>query len=165
METPRMDVPKLSAIDLHGLQRSIEVAAYARSIGNRAFGAVLIGPDGLELYSAYNTVQVSRDVTDHAETRLVRIASVGSSREVLEQSTLYTSTEPCAMCAGAIYLAGIQRVLFALDAGRCLDLIDESGTSRPPSLRLPCREVFLRGERPAMVTGNFLTEEAEALFK
>jgi tRNA(Arg) A34 adenosine deaminase TadA len=66
-------------------------------------------------------------------------------------STLYTSTEPCAMCAGAIYWSGIGRVVFALSEVALAEMVEEE--EGVPPLHLPCREVFARGGRPVVVDG------------
>jgi tRNA(Arg) A34 adenosine deaminase TadA len=90
------------------------------------------------------------DATGHAETNVVRLAG-SLDRPVLAGSTLYTSTEPCAMCAGAIYWSGIGRVVFALSEASLAEMVaEEDGV---PPLRLPCREVFARGGRPIEVLG------------
>jgi tRNA(Arg) A34 adenosine deaminase TadA len=76
----------------------------------------------------------------------------------LARCTLYTSTEPCAMCAGAIYWTGIGRVVFALaETG----LLRYTGShDENPTLDLPCREVFARGQKPITVVGPLLEKEA-----
>jgi tRNA(Arg) A34 adenosine deaminase TadA len=71
--------------------------------------------------------------------------------------TLYTSTEPCPMCAGAIYWTGIGRVVFALPQSGLLRYVAN------PTLDLPCREVFARGQREIAVAGPFLEDEAGAV--
>jgi tRNA(Arg) A34 adenosine deaminase TadA len=76
----------------------------------------------------------------------------------LAKCTLYTSTEPCAMCAGAIYWTGIGRVVFAL-AETGLSRYTGSHTENP-TLDLPCREVFARGQKPIVVAGPLLEDEA-----
>ena len=96
------------------LRVAIAVAQRARSKGNHPFGAILVDETGQVLLEAENTVNTEHDCTGHAETNLVRLASRRYERDVLERCTLYTSTEPCAMCSGAIHWSGIGRVVFAL---------------------------------------------------
>ena len=91
------------------VRRAIAVAARARANGNHPFGALLAGPDGKVLAEAENQVVSERDPTRHAELVLVSDVARRWSSDVLAGSTLYTSTEPCAMCAGAIYWAGIRQ--------------------------------------------------------
>ena len=95
------------------LDLAIEQARLARVAGNHPFGAVLVDADGAVVLSAQNTVVTGSDVTGHAESNLVRLASTTIGRD-LQGYALYTSTEPCAMCAGAIYWAGITKVVYAL---------------------------------------------------
>jgi tRNA(Arg) A34 adenosine deaminase TadA len=93
------------------LLASIELA---RANGNHPFGALLLDADGNVVLEAENTVLTARDCTGHAETNLMRMASERFDPEFLSRCTLYTSTEPCAMCAGAIYWGNVRRVVFAL---------------------------------------------------
>jgi tRNA(Arg) A34 adenosine deaminase TadA len=81
--------------------------------------------------------------------------------EVLAKSTLYTSTEPCAMCAGAIYWAAIGRVVYGLPESALLELTGDHADN--PTLSLPCREVFARGHGDIKVTGPLLEDEARAV--
>jgi tRNA(Arg) A34 adenosine deaminase TadA len=138
------------------LRTAITLAASARQHGNHPFGALLASEDGVILLTAENTVNTARDATGHAELNLVRIASGQFPPEVLAKSTLYTSTEPCPMCAGAIFWSGIRKVVYALSED---GLYAMTGTS-PESLKLTCREVFARGGRPVEVTGPLLEDEA-----
>jgi tRNA(Arg) A34 adenosine deaminase TadA len=88
----------------------------------------------------------------------VRTASMQFDHEALGQFTLYTSTEPCAMCSGAIYWSGIGRVVYALSSEQLMGIVkDDSGSF---TLALSCREVFARGGRTVDVSGPHLTEQA-----
>ncbi len=147
--------------DLQHLRAAIAVAWRAREHGNHPFGAVLVGADNQILLEAENTVITARDATGHAETNLVRLATQRFSPEQLAGCTLYTSTEPCAMCAGAIHWSGIGGVVYALSE---VDLYEIVGPS-PDHLLLPCREVFARSQRPVAVSGpaEALDREARAV--
>lgn len=137
------------------LRRAVAVAASARAAGNHPFGALLADADGQVLLTAENTVVTGRDVTAHAETNLVRLASARYDAAQLAELTLVTSTEPCPMCSGAIFWAGIGTVVYALS--------EEGLYGTAPgedSLLLPCREVFARGGRPVTVHGPFDLPEA-----
>ncbi len=138
------------------LRRSIQVAQAAREAGNHPFGAVLADARGNVLLEAGNTVITSRDVTGHAEINLVREASRKFSPEVLAQTTLYASTEPCPMCAGAIYWSHIGRVAYALSQARFYDEFGGAGTHG--RLELSCREVLDRGSRAVEVIGPALED-------
>jgi tRNA(Arg) A34 adenosine deaminase TadA len=80
---------------------------------------------------------------------------------VLATSTLYTSTEPCAMCAGAIYWSGIARVVYALGEDELRAIVAEQ--EGVPTMALPCREVFARGGRHVTVAGPADLPEATTL--
>lgn len=140
----------------HLLLRAIALAASARAHGNHPFGALLADERGEVLLEAENTVVTSADASGHAETNLVRLASARFSPAELANFTLYTSTEPCPMCAGAIFWSGIGRVVYALSEDGLYALTGDS----PESLKLPCREVFARGGRAVAVSGPHLEEQA-----
>jgi len=143
--------------DLFFLRRAVEVARRARDHGNHPFGALLVDSNGVSLLEAENTVETEKDSTGHAETNLVRLASHRYDRDFLQGCTLYTSTEPCAMCAGAIYWSGIGRVVFGLSESRLHDLTGDDPSN--PTLSLPCREVFARGQRTIEVSGPWAENE------
>ncbi|GAB88890.1 nucleoside deaminase [Gordonia rhizosphera] len=139
--------------DIALLQRAVKLAAAARARGDHPFGALLVDADGGIVLEAQNTVSTDRDPTGHAETNLVRLAGRRFRPDERESMTLYTSTEPCAMCAGAIYWARISTVVFALSES---DLLSITGADpENPTLDLPCREVFARGAHPTTVRGPF----------
>ncbi|HEY8319725.1 MAG TPA: nucleoside deaminase [Amnibacterium sp.] len=142
------------------LRRAITIAADARAHGNHPFGALLADASGRVLLEAENTVVTDRDITGHAETNLVRLAWRELPPERLAATTLVTSCEPCAMCAGAIYWAGIGAVAFALAESSLKALtFDDPGN---PTLDLPSRTVLGAGQRRIAVTGPALEDEARA---
>ena len=83
------------------IRHSLKLARAARAAGNHPFGALLVR-EGQILLTAENTVNTEQDITGHAELNLVRSASRQLGLDGLRGTTLYTSTEPCAMCTGAI---------------------------------------------------------------
>ncbi len=129
------------------LLAAIEVARRARENGNHPFGAVLAGPDGAVLLEVENTVVTDRDPTGHAETNLIRLAGREFGAGFLRECTLYASTEPCEMCAGAIYWSEIGRVVYGLSRSGLLEL----------------RQASTTGQLPVEVTGPMLLEEARAV--
>jgi tRNA(Arg) A34 adenosine deaminase TadA len=148
----------MNPTDLAHLRLAIDAARWARAHGNHPFGAVLADENGVLLLEAENTVLTGRDSTGHAETNLVRLATRQFSAQQLAGCTLYASTEPCAMCAGAIYWSGIGRVVYALSE---VDLYEIVGPS-PDQLVLPCREVFAHSRRATVVLGPCAELDAEA---
>ncbi|MEE1783617.1 nucleoside deaminase [Streptomyces sp. SP17BM10] len=143
------------------LLTAIEISASARAHGNHPFGALLTDHSGAVLLTAENTVLTDHDVTAHAETNLVRQASRHLAPPQLAEATLYSTTEPCAMCAGAIYWSGIRRVVYALAATE-LNAIAGADPDEPV-LDLPCREVFAAGGHTVTVSGPHLYDEAAAV--
>jgi tRNA(Arg) A34 adenosine deaminase TadA len=148
----------MDKIDLQHLRTAILVAQRAREHGNHPFGAILVDENDQVLLEAENTVITGRDCTGHAETNLMRLASQNYSPDQLAACTLYTSTEPCAMCAGAIHWGNVRRVVYALSE---VDLYDIVGPS-PDHLLLPCQDVFSRSQRPMEVVGPAPELDAEA---
>ena len=149
----------MNEMSLAHLRRSIAIAHAARDHGNHPFGAILVGADGSVLAEAENTVVTGSDPTGHAELNLVRIACAQYDAETLRTSTLFTSTEPCAMCAGAIFWGGIGNVVFALSEEGLYELTGSSMAQE--ALKVPCREIFSRGGRRVGVEGPDLEDEAQ----
>src|SRR5262245_30255285 len=133
-------------------RQTIELARQARAAGNHPFGALLV-LDGEVVASAPNTVFTDRDPTAHAETNLVSLAIRELSADRIRRSVLYTSCEPCAMCVGKMYWAGIRSLVYALSA-------EELAKLAGGSFLVPCRELFERAAEQITVIGPLLVEEA-----
>lgn len=149
-----------SADDLRHLQHSVALAREARERGDHPFGSVVVTPGGT-VVEGRNSVLTEGDPTGHAETNVVRAAAASLDPIELASATLYASTEPCAMCAGAIYWSGIGRVVYALGEDVLIELVrDQEGV---PTLALGSREVFARGGRAVEVVGPVEVEGALAV--
>jgi tRNA(Arg) A34 adenosine deaminase TadA len=131
---------------------TFELAAAARRKGNHPFVA-LLAQDGRILLTAENSVSSRNDLTRHAELNLVSEAARLFEPELFAKVTLYTSTEPCAMCAGAIYWAGIPEVVYGCSA-------ETLGALAGGEFVVPCRHVFGFGAHEVTVIGPVLAEEA-----
>lgn len=142
------------------LRRSIEVSKQARASGNTPFGAILVDAAGNILLEQGNIEVTTHNCAGHAETALMMEASKRYSKEQLWTFTMYASTEPCAMCAGAIYWGNVGAVAYALSEERLVELTGDD--ERNPTLRLPSRNVFACGRKPIEVIGPFPELEAEA---
>ncbi len=142
--------------DLEWLRRSFQVAAHARERGNHPFGALLVGPKGELLLEAENNVVTEQDITGHAETNLVRLASRTYDPDFLSGCTLYSSTEPCPMCSGAIFWSNIRRVVYGVSEAGLYRLV---GGDSEEVLQLSCREVLSHGQRIVEVIGPLLEDE------
>jgi tRNA(Arg) A34 adenosine deaminase TadA/predicted O-methyltransferase YrrM len=133
-------------------RQAIDLARQARVAGNHPFGAVLV-VDGRVVLTAQNTVGTDHDPTAHAETNLVREAIRTLTPEQIRRSVLYTSCEPCVMCAGKTYWAGIRSVVYALPA-------EELAVLAGRHFLIPCAEVFGRATETVHITGPLLLDEA-----
>lgn len=151
----------MASLDEELLRRAFDVADRALERGNHPFGAVLAGPDGEVLLEAENGYLPDGDMTGHAERLLATAACKAFEPEELAECTLYSSAEPCAMCAGAIYWAGIGRVVYGLSEARLKEITGNHPEN--PTLSLPCRTVFAAGQRPTEVVGPLLEDEAAEL--
>ena len=149
-------------LDVQRLRLAFQVADRSRAAGNHPFGAVLVGPDSeVWLEQGNGFAAEGGDMTAHAERLLAGAASRQFGAERLAGYTLYVSAEPCAMCAGAIYWAGIGRVVYGQSER---DLKRQTGAhAENPTLDLPCRVVFEAGQRRVKVIGPLLEDEAAQL--
>jgi tRNA(Arg) A34 adenosine deaminase TadA len=143
--------------DIRHLRRAIALAKLARAKGQQPFGAVVVTDDGEVLVEHESCKMRGGDATQHSEVEAVRIVSAQFSKDVLQRSTLYASTEPCAMCAGAIYWGGIGRVVYSFPEHGLLAMTGNHPDN--PTLTLPCRELFARGQRKVEVVGPLIEEE------
>ena len=161
--TLREPSPLLPPLDHERLlRRTFAVARQARERGDHPFGAILVGPDGKVLLERGNGFSSEgRDMTAHAERLVASRASRDFGAAFLARCTLYSSAEPCAMCAGAIYWAGIGRVVYG-QTEKSLKAVT-GAHSENPTLDLPCRIVFAAGQRPVEIIGPLLADESAAL--
>ena len=129
------------------LRRANAVARRAVDLGHHPFGATLVGPD----HETVLLEQCNIDTVNHAESTLARVAATNFTPEFLWQCTLYTSAEPCCMCAGTVYWANIGRVAYAMTE---VDLLAATGShAENPTLSLPSRTVFAHGQKAVDVVG------------
>ncbi len=157
------DVSHLGPLELdqYFLRRSFAVARRALTHGNHPFGAILVAQNRNVLIEAENGYMPAHDGTAHAERLLATQACTTLDADIRKHATLYSSAEPCAMCAGAIYWAGIGRLVYGLSEHRLRAVTGNHPQN--PTLDLPCREVFKAGQRATEVVGPLLEDEAEAL--
>lgn len=146
--------PTCAQIERH-LRAANAVARRAMDAGHHPFGAVLVAPD-------HETVLIEQgniDTVNHAEAVLSRLAAQAFSPDHLWGCTLYTTFEPCCMCAGTQYWANIGRLVYGMDEHRLLDFTGSHVEN--PTMSLPCRDVFARGQKPIQVIGPVPAVEAE----
>jgi len=111
--------------DNNYLEQTLNLSQQSVEEGNHPFGALLVINENLVL-EAKNTVNTQQDATCHAEMNLVRKACKNLSADERRVAVLYTSTEPCAMCAGAIYWAGIKQIVYACSGEKLNDIAGKS---------------------------------------
>jgi tRNA(Arg) A34 adenosine deaminase TadA len=143
--------------DAKYLRRVIEAAKASRAAGRHPFSSLIV-LDGEIIAEAQSLKSGNTDATNHSEMRVLREASATRPPPVLARATLYASTEPCAMCAGAAYWAGLGRVVFGLSEASLRKMTGAHPWN--PTLNLPCRELFSRGSRKIEIIGPLLEEEA-----
>ena len=137
------------------LRRANEVARRAMGLGRHPFGAILVAPDGETVLAEQGNV----DTVNHAESVLARAAATNFTPEYLWQCTLVTTVEPCAMCAGTQYWANIGHLVYGMTEARLLQLTGNHGEN--PTMNLPCRLVFERGQKAVHVIGPVAEVETE----
>jgi tRNA(Arg) A34 adenosine deaminase TadA len=151
---PYGDEPTPDQMRRH-LRAANAIAQRALAQGHHPFGALLVGPDNETVLAEQGNV----DSVNHAEAVLARMASRAWSAEELWGCTLYTTVEPCCMCAGTQYWSNIGRLVYGMDEFRLREITgDHPGN---PTMDLPCRDVFARGQKDIRVKGPVREVEAE----
>jgi len=140
---------------LRHLRRAQAVAVRAVAMGHHPFGAILVGPD----HETVLLEQGNESAVNHAEAVLARSADTNFTPEFLWGCTLYTTVEPCAMCAATQYWANIGRLVYGMDERRLL-LLTTSSTENP-TLDVPARYIYAHGQKPIEVIGPVPEVEAE----
>lgn len=137
--------------DIELLYRTAQIATEARAAGNHPFGALLTDADGTIILEQGNVVKTKLNACGHAETMLLMWASQLYSRNFLATCSLYASVEPCAMCSGALYWTNVGRLVYGISEQQLLAMTKSN--PKNPTLDLPCREVFARGQKDIVVIG------------
>jgi tRNA(Arg) A34 adenosine deaminase TadA len=144
--------------DVALLRETIRIADAARADGNHPFGALLASADGEILIRQGNSYQDDMGI-GHAELNVARLAAKTYPPDYLERCTLYTSVEPCSMCSGGTYWAGIGRLVYGMSESRLAELTGDNPENL--TMSLPCRDVLGAGQRPVTVEGPFPELEDE----
>ena len=131
--------------DAYWMDQAIVEAKKAAAAGEVPIGAVLVH-NGQVMARGGNAMVASKDATQHAEMRVLKAAAYAIGDARLTTATLYVTLEPCAMCAGAIVLAKVGRVVFgAWDdkagmAGSVHDLLRNPKLNHRPEVQGGVRE-------------------------
>jgi tRNA(Arg) A34 adenosine deaminase TadA len=139
------------------IEKTYQLAKSAQAKGNHPFGALLVMEGGV-IFTAENTVITDNDITRHAELNLVSQAAQALDPGILRHSILYTSTEPCAMCTGAIYWTGISTLVYGCSAV-------ELGKIAGGTFVVPCRDLLKYGKRKINVIGPVLEDQGVAIHR
>lgn len=124
---------EFAADDVRWMREALKLAREARARGEVPVGAVAVGADGRLLGKGQNQIATLGDPTAHAEILALGAAASALESPHLLDTTLYVTLEPCPMCAGALVLARVARLVFgAADpkAGACGTLFDITGDRR-----------------------------------
>ena len=144
------------------MRLAIEAAERALEHDDVPVGAVVVRDDGEVVGTGWNERERRKDPTAHAETLALQEASRSAGAWRLLQTTLYVTLEPCAMCAGAIVLARVPRVVFGTPdpkagaAGSVLDVLAEPRLNHRPVVE----GGVLAAECAALLTGFFALRRA-----
>ena len=144
--------------DLKYLRETIQIAKESRNGGNHPFGAILVGPDDEILLQSGNTFKKDKGV-GHAEANVARAASRLFEAEFLASCTLYSSVEPCCMCAGTCYWAGIGTVVYGMTEKSLAALTGDNPENL--TLDLSCEQVFAAGKATVNTRGPYSELEEE----
>ncbi len=143
--------------DEYYLRVAINLARQSAEIGGDPFGALLVFQDKIVAKSVDKSVEES-DPTCHAELSVIRDYCRNSKILSLEGYTLYSSSEPCIMCSGAIHWARISRVIFSVPQ----ELLQRfSGGRRKPG----CKDLINSGSQKVEIIGPLLAEEGIKIFQ
>jgi len=138
------------------LDRAQALSRRTMDAGHHPFAALLVAPDHATVLLEQGNV----DSVNHAEAVLARDAARRFSPAELWPCTLVTTVEPCAMCAGTQYWANIGRTVYGIDEKALLAITGNHAEN--PTLDLPCRHVFARGQKDIQVYGP-VAETSEAI--
>ena len=136
------------------MRLALEEAQKAASSGEAPVGAVLVSASGMVLAAAGNAPISTNDPTGHAEIRVLRAAAQSIGNYRLNGTRLYVTLEPCAMCAGGISHARVERVIFAAADPKCGAIINGPKFFKQPTCHW----------KPEVSQGPF-ADEASALLR
>ena len=152
---PMTDTTVPDDVDHDHLRHAFDLAREAADAGDEPFGSILVH-DGDVVAESRNTINTDDDVTAHPELKLARWAARELDESAVAETTMYTSTEPCPMCTGAMYHAGLRRVVFGTP-------VETVGEVAGAELVMPSSEVFARGAESVEVVGPMLENEAREI--
>jgi tRNA(Arg) A34 adenosine deaminase TadA len=140
----------ITSADEAMLRRAIAIAAHAVTLGDAPYGSLLSSADGTILVEAHNTVRRDNDISEHPELKLARWAARELDAATAARTTMYTSCQPCQMCAGGIARSGLGRVVYALSVeqfsalnpGPDWPVVPQDGPALFDEARIPIEEFY-----------------------
>ncbi len=153
-------MPELTEQEQQLLREAIDVSRRSRQKGNHPFGAIFVDSQGRILAEAENSVVTTGDLIGHAETNLARAMGLTLTAEQIADGTVYASCEPCAMCAGAMYWAGVTRLVYGMNESDLLPFDNGERDENATMTGVGCRAVLASGQRHIEVSGPHLVDEA-----
>lgn len=149
----------------HMMRLAIGEAHKARAQGDYSIGAVIVR-GGTIVASSGNRVRIDEDPTHHAEIAAIRLACRDQKSRFLQGCILYSTHEPCPMCAAAVVWSKMDGVVFATTQADMAAFREEHGNNELSwrTINLPCRELFSKAEPPPFVVGPFMRTECLGLF-
>lgn len=135
----------------------MKIAIAEAKQGDYPYGAAIV-KDNKIVAQAHNTAIQDSDPSAHAEVNVIRNLTKKLQNPSLENFILYTSAEPCPMCAALAVWAGISEIVFAVSIQELID----AGVSQ---IDVSCEEIINKGFRKIKVSKGLLKEESLALFK
>ncbi len=139
------------------IRRAVQVAKRSTTHGNLPYGCVLVDSHGNLLQEGENSVNTDNDALAHAEINLLHQASKRYDYQFLKSCTIYTSVEPCPMCASAIFWSGVGRLVFGLSKAKYF--VEFSRENPDVCFDLSCRELLKFGGRQVKIEGPLLEQE------
>ena len=139
------------------IERAYVLARQAAVNGDHPFSALLVHSGQIAM-ECLNTVNTHKDATRHPELDILRLAAADNALAPLDQMTLYASTEPCAMCCGAIYWSGVQTLVYGCPT-------EVLGEIAGGSFVVPSRELFASATRDLNVIGPVLAEQGAEIHR
>jgi tRNA(Arg) A34 adenosine deaminase TadA len=142
--------------DASYVRRAIDLAESAVESGNTPFGSLLVVDDEV-VRTAENTTLTDDDIAAHPEFKLARWAARELEPDERAACTMYTSTEPCPMCASAVVYAGLGRVVYSVAVESLAEIRDDG------VIEIPCAAVVDRAGGSTSVEGPVLEDEGLAV--
>ena len=129
------------------LRHANRAAKTAMAKGSHPFGAILVAPDNETVLMEQGNI----NTVNHAESTMARLAAEKYDSDFLWECTLYTTAEPCAMCAGTQYWANIGKLVYGITERQLLAYTGSH--SENPTMDVPCRYIFEHSQKPIQVWG------------